>query len=443
MSELFNLKLGYSNILNVPLDAYDKDFMFIVNNQEFKTSRLTAELLSPKICQIHSIDPTFDQIDINTKEKGDFSEFLKLVKFEPTKLKINELEFIKEIIEFLEIDSIEIIKADETNEITESNVFSLMQNHTKYRSFYADEIEKEIEFISGHFSELFETKKDELEQLDEQTLFDITKHEALLLKSEDQLLSFVNGLYLKNERYKFLYENVIFNNCSSSIIQEFINIFDLNDINSTIWKTLSIRLCCEIIIECDSKLNEKLYKDIEFKNTIDKSIQIFEYKEGKEFDGIISSIAKKCGGNPHDKGEIEVKSNCRNINEPKNLLDYDSDNFYATYNIQPDACITFDFKDKLIEISKYSIKSTLHDSNKGQIKNWVIEISSDGKQWTKIDEHSNYSGLNERGAIKTFNVQPNQFSRFFRFRHTGEYWGPNWALKFNSIEIFGKLKTIF
>ena len=133
MSELFNLKLGYSNILNVPLDAYGKDFMFVVNNQEFKTSRLTAELLSPKICQIHSIDPTFDQININTKEKGDFSEFLKLVKFEPTKLKINELEFIKEIIEFLEIDNIEIIKADETNEITESNVFSLIQNQMKLK----------------------------------------------------------------------------------------------------------------------------------------------------------------------------------------------------------------------------------------------------------------------------------------------------------------------
>ena len=76
----------------------------------------------------------------------------------------------------------------------------------------------------------------------------------------------------------------------------------------------------------------------------------------------------------------------------------------------------------------------------GFIKNWILEVSNDEKNWTEIDEHSNYDGLNGNNIIKTFNVKPNNFSRFVRIRQTGDYYGyPNVFLVIKSIEFYGKL----
>lgn len=129
---------------------------------------------------------------------------------------------------------------------------------------------------------------------------------------------------------------------------------------------------------------------------------------------------------------------CSNDYHPKKLLDFNSKDDYAAVYCYEYPWICFDFKDMRIKISKYSIKSSKFSENTGHIKNWVIEISDDGKQWNEIDKHSNYSGLNGPNIIKTFNVIPNRFVRYCRFRHTGDFYTGN--LEFNSIEFYGLLK---
>lgn len=78
MIEENKVQLKISSIKNVPLQTYNDDFSFIVNGEEFKTSRLVSDLLSPKICQIHTNDPTFDHFIIDTQSKGNFSRILQL-----------------------------------------------------------------------------------------------------------------------------------------------------------------------------------------------------------------------------------------------------------------------------------------------------------------------------------------------------------------------------
>ena len=104
------------------------------------------------------------------------------------------------------------------------------------------------------------------------------------------------------------------------------------------------------------------------------------------------------------------------------------------------AWICFDFKNYEVEISNYSIKSYDSDSYHNP-KNWVIEISNDGVNWITIDEQKNYTELKGTNVVKTFKVKANKFSRYCRFRHTGEYWGcSGYTLRFNSIEFYGHLK---
>ena len=81
MKETSLIKLKNSCIVNVPLHNYEKSFTFIVNGQEFKTSRIIADLLSPTLSKIHLNDPTVDIFTINAEHKGDFSHILDLATF--------------------------------------------------------------------------------------------------------------------------------------------------------------------------------------------------------------------------------------------------------------------------------------------------------------------------------------------------------------------------
>lgn len=69
-----SIQLQTASILQVPFSKYEKNFIFIVNNKEFRTSRLIADLLSPTISKIHINDPTMKEFYINTKSNGDFQK---------------------------------------------------------------------------------------------------------------------------------------------------------------------------------------------------------------------------------------------------------------------------------------------------------------------------------------------------------------------------------
>ena len=61
------IQLLTESILQVPILSFPKDFTFIVNNEDFQTSKLVACLLSSKISKINQIDPTICHYMINTK----------------------------------------------------------------------------------------------------------------------------------------------------------------------------------------------------------------------------------------------------------------------------------------------------------------------------------------------------------------------------------------
>ena len=88
------ITLQEKSILNVPLQLYQKDFIFVVNGKEFYTTKTIADLLSRKISNLHINDPTIDQIKINTKEKGDFTYFLNLIYFNKVKIPDSQIPFI-------------------------------------------------------------------------------------------------------------------------------------------------------------------------------------------------------------------------------------------------------------------------------------------------------------------------------------------------------------
>ena len=245
MSSSNQMKLLEKSIINVPLCQCDDDFYFIVNGEEYKTTRIISDLLSPRICHIHRSDPTNNIFQITTQQNGDFSKILNLVDFNKHEIEENEIEFISEVIEFLGNEF--IIVDIKHQELTEDNALDLLQEHLKLKIFGSKLISKEIDFISSHFYEFLENQVEKIMNIDIEIIEKIISNNNLIIRNENQLLSFINNLYSSDSNYANLYEFVLFQNVDKESIEEFLSIYNINDITHEIWESISCRLKQKVI----------------------------------------------------------------------------------------------------------------------------------------------------------------------------------------------------
>lgn len=221
MNQTKKIKLLPLCILDVPIQKYVKDFTFIVNGEKFKTSQIISDLISPKISQIHSADPTTDVFVINTDTRGDFSKILQLAKFEELSLSNEEIPFFLEVTHKLCTKNLDFVEL-KNQEITIDNVFNLILTHQQNTSIFNVNLIKETEFISVHFYEICEKKIDDFLNIDIDLIANIISNDKLQLNTEDQLLKFVNTLYKTDSKYSILYDHISFTNVSSEAMKEFI-----------------------------------------------------------------------------------------------------------------------------------------------------------------------------------------------------------------------------
>lgn len=167
------------------------------------------------------------------------------------------------------------------------------------------------------------------------------------------------------------------------------------------------------------------------------------YNKGQEFKGILRYLTEKTKGNIHDNETIEITSNSiydEDIsNHPKNSVDYkcyesaDKENF----------TVVFDFKNKAVQLSNYSIKTYYYAENGGHLKSWSIEVSNDKNNWEKVDEHTDDKSLNGSFAVATFDTKKSDnFYRFIRLRQTGKNWSNDYDTPICLIVFYGKIKQI-
>ena len=298
-----------------------------------------------------------------------------------------------------------------------------------------------IDFIAANFESI---DKEEFKKLDIEVIEYIISNDSLTLRNENSLLEFVLHLYEENQSYSPLFEYVLFENVNEDIFHKFINKFNISYLNKSIWKSICSRFY-KLEEKKKTKISLKEEKETSLRHYID--IKDFNYLKGKEFQGIMSYLTMKTGGNIHENGTIKITSNSINYRDqsPKNLVNYDNDSYYCSKD-DGDAYVCFDFKDKSIQLRSYTIKSRDHDENNGHLKNWVIEVSNDGKLWKEKDCHIDDPVLNGKSIIAVFDVdQDDEFYRFVRIRQTGNSWsryGNHNRIYFPFIEFFGKIKII-
>ena len=444
----YEFNFDYENAKEIPYHLYDNNFTFIVDNKQYETNRVVADLLSPKIRKSHQTDPLMNSFIINTNNlfnNFDFNKILSLVNFETISLEIEEAKYFQFIFSILGNEKVfEKLITKYSTKLEKSNVIERILNKQKYfeifnqtNSFqfnFEEFLKEEIDFISKHFDEI---EQKSIENLNEEILLLILSNENLQIKSEDFLMNFILDFYEKTKNSS-LFEFIIFENVNEESPQRFFNIFEIDDLNLKIWTQLFKR----ILKSTESKSNSKTNKNTEQNNFLE-----FPLKNPTKLNGIFRYLHNEAGGNPHDKGIIEITSSSIYSSDyhPKFSVDLDENNCFQTKN-ESNSWICFDFKDMKVELSNYSIKSLSNGPNQNHhLRNWKIETSNDQKEWTEIDNHQDDQTLNNDRAIGTFNTKQNGFSRFIRLRQTGPNWyqNPNGnchKILFYYIEFYGKLQ---
>ena len=442
MSETIKMQLKQSYIMHIPIQNYGNDFTFMVNEKKFKTNRLTSDLLSPKIAKMHLIDPTFEFFTIKTKNHGDFAHILNLINFEQNDIPENELPFIAEVIEILELDSFEFTPKMEGRKITIDKVFNEIQNLEKNSEFSSQNFEEKIDFISFNFYILCEEYEEYFANLKISTFYKILSNDQLRLENEDQLLNFINKLYSKNSMYSILYEKVMFTNVSSKYMNEFVELFDFNDISSQTWINLCMRLANSLEIKKIESCNKR-YNTIHTNEIYQIQKTLFKYDKNNDFSGIFNFLRKKSNENIEKEINVTSSSIHGNFEEnlPKNVVLFENQSKRFISANEPNSWLCFDFKDHQVILTEYTIKtSCLFEKNMRHPRSWVIEGSNDNNSWEILDEQKDCSEINGKSITHTFSINNQELKKFkmIRLRATGPNWDGSNHLFIESFEIYGR-----
>lgn len=414
---------------SIPLDHYPDDFTFIVNGTSFPTKRFIADLLSPKIRNFHFTDETYDRISIETKEEGNFSDLLNIAIKGKFTFPQSKIKYVYEIFSLL--DNFEFIDSTGffSDEITVNNVFDKINVKNSFKL----SIDDEIEFLAKHMVNL----STQIKKLDISFIELILSNDHLLVESEDWLYEFVKSIDLT------LLEYIKFGFLSEGSMNDFITKFDISNLNIGIWNSICERLKMKI---------ERGNKEIN-SNSDRYQTQVIDIKyEGNGLKGIISYLNKKSKNKrnsiDHSKIESELfesvsvtsSTTYSNSYAPENVLQLENDSLFGSKN-QPDQWICFDFKDNLVQVKSYSIRSSnFWGQNQEHPRNWILECSNDKKRWKTIDKRTDCNELNEKGVTKTFIVESqHKKSRYFRLKQTGENCKGNYCFNISAVEFFGKL----
>jgi hypothetical protein len=191
-------------------------------------------------------------------------------------------------------------------------------------------------------------------------------------------------------------------------------------------------------------------------------------KKGTFFDvpdGIIAHLTRECRGNVHDHNVVDVTSGSfeketHGANPHSGAYHNDPDCAATnaadleSYSCFHSACrsssediphtrnnwICYDFKERRIVPTHYTIRTHRGNPGTAHLKSWLVEISTDGKDWREVAREEDNKQLNGKLFTGTFAVTGGGECRFIRLVNIGRNHRGNDCLWIAVWEIFGNLK---
>ena len=172
-----------------------------------------------------------------------------------------------------------------------------------------------------------------------------------------------------------------------------------------------------------------------------QSNDMFVYRNGKPFNGIVEFLTREGQGNPHDTGKMQVTASStgvRCLSKPEEVLAPRVDGEWSSNN-EAGSWITFKFCAYAVELHNYSIQTFSGKTGTTHLKSWKLEASNDGYSWTTLDNVPETPALNGPDFVVTRPVPKSGFYKIFRITMTGpNHFGTN-CLTIKRVEFCGQL----
>lgn len=233
-----NVPLILKDFMSIDLNLYEPKFIFNVDNQRYKVSRIVADIISPIVRNYHNTDESADEYRITTnlnKDKSNIDYFKNfLCFFTSIERHCNDFKSYKYYLAYLlqignrdkYLEIIDCIK----KKLTTENVIDLFIDLLK-ADLYSDSIHSIIEFISSNFHII---KKRKLLQLQPEILKEIIADDHFPLKN-DELLNYILTLYQKNPDYSLLFSNIDIYKVEKKKLIDFAYKINVNDLDQNTW----------------------------------------------------------------------------------------------------------------------------------------------------------------------------------------------------------------
>jgi hypothetical protein len=159
--------------------------------------------------------------------------------------------------------------------------------------------------------------------------------------------------------------------------------------------------------------------------------------------GIIHHLTAECGGNVDDRGIVAITAD-RTYSDlayyaAKNIADLDENTYFYCANAG-DMWVCYDFKDRRVSLTDYSIKAYSGGAN-NILKSWVIEVSDDGSSWTEADRRENCDDLCAQNVVRLFPVRKPSTGRYVRLHQIGLNSSGSFHTVISGFELFGALRS--
>jgi hypothetical protein len=417
-------RLSSERLGRIPFGAYWVPFEFVVGDVTFSCHRFIADFLSPKIGEMHSIDPNCSSYNVTLPDPhGFFPSVLGLALGKAVDINETNCDFISEVAQELENIELYLLAEEQLRECPGGRVVPRF----RARKRLGLDCEKEAETVASQF---FSIASEVMDLLNASEMSEILAHPALKIESEDQLYSLIAARFDRHPDFFKLLEYVRFEFLSVDTISRFVQTSHqyIPLIGESLWARIGQRLVLPV------EANHPQPADPRYATAAVNSVP-----KPQPSHGIISALTAKYGGNLHVLGIVEVTASTAAPYGflPHYVLDIERDSAFVSLNA-PQQWLRIDFRSRRVWISAYRIRSFFNGTeNSCNLRSWILEQSNDAQAWAMLDEQQDNNDLNGRNLSATFSVRKRDPARYVQLRQTGPDHAGSYFILISSIEFFG------
>jgi hypothetical protein len=231
--------LSAIGLQRIEKNNYEKDFVFLVGDKEYRCPTIIADYLSPRVSSLRSQDETLSEFRLQTEDpEGCFERVLSIGYGHEVEFRAEETTFVRAIFqELLNYDLFQLTDERVEGEFEKEELVPRLE----FLSEVQETSGENIHVLASHFHQFSGT---DLEQLSVSVLEAILSDPGIVLEDEDALFHVIHHLASRNESYFCLLEFVRFEFLSGGCIKDAFEFISsrLHLITIGIWDSLGPRI---------------------------------------------------------------------------------------------------------------------------------------------------------------------------------------------------------